>query len=244
MSDRVRFVLHFVLSPSFFSTPRRRLAAAAFLLSLLAASLWGVRVWRAAAARREAREWFSAELLSDNIPHPLHLVFPGGREGTFDLILVQNLADEPLSLLPFSSRPRTPRLQGPQILAAWAQWIAASRQGLIIQPHSSWVLDPRNLDGLPAFHGHTWIAQFFAAPPLRAGGTLPATTLPAGYRGRFRLWWCASSLPEDEIGEPQLYRRALAGLLQREADSTGRRTRELPAADLRGLNGLTAADLR
>ncbi|MGC8854672.1 MAG: hypothetical protein ACP5OY_07170 [Halothiobacillaceae bacterium] len=244
MSEKVGSVLHFVLSPYLFSTPRRRLAAAALLLSLFAVSLWGVRAWRAAAAKREAREWFSAEVLSDNIPHPLHLVFPAGREGISDLILVQNLSDEPLSLLPFSSRPRAPGLSGPQILAAWAQWIATSRQGLIIQPHSSWVLDPQHLDGLPAFHGHTWIAQFFAAPPLRAGGALPATTLPAGYRGRFRLWWCASSLPEDEIGAPQLYRQALVGLLQREADSTGRRIRELPAVDLRGLNGLTAADLR
>ena len=240
MSDTIRAVL----SPSFFSTPRRRLAAAALCLSLLAVTLWGVRAWRAAAARREARQWFSAELLSDNIPHPLHLVFPEGREGTFDLILVQNLADEPLSLLPFSSRPRVPGLTGPQILTAWAQWIATSKQALIIQPRSSWVLNPENLDALPAFHGHTWIVQFFAAPPMYAGEGLPATTLPAGYQGRFRLWWCPSSLPEDQIRESQLYRQALVDLLRREADSTGRPIREFPAADLRGLNGLTAADLR
>lgn len=220
-------------------TSRQRYAVAGGALLLLAGLCWGLWVLLSPQKVDYEETWFSLEFTTDNQAHPLHLTLPDGREGIFDLMAVENSSDQPLSLLPFSSRPRIAGLSADQTMSAWAQWIAASRQGIIVEPHSTWFLDPADLDRLPAIHGHTWICVFFSKAPSASASRLPATVLPPAFQGRFRVHFCLSQLPEHEITVPQMHRSALVQALQDEADVSGKTFRGAPSHGLNDLVGPT-----
>ena len=225
-------------------TPRQRLALAGGALLLLAGLAWGLWALLAPPKVDYSKTWFSVEFTTNNQAHPVHLTLPDGKEGMFDILMIENLSDEPLSLLAFSSRPRVPGLPADQTMSAWAQWIATSRQGIIVQPRSTWVLDPNDLDHLPSFHGHTWISVYFSdAHPVPAGD-LPATVLSARFRGHFRVQYCLSRLPEEQIVTPQLNRQDLVRSLQHEIDASGKCMGALSTSDIGAANGLAAAELR
>jgi hypothetical protein len=189
------------------------------------------------------KQWFSAEFATNNAAHPMHLSLPGADTGFYDILTVENLSSEPLSILAFSSRPRLSGLTGEQIMSTWAQWIATARQGIIVEPHSTWVMNPSNLEKLPAIHGHTWICIFFSA--AHAGdGALPATVLPSSFGGRFCIRYCLSQLPEDQVAVPQMHRQNLVKLLQYEVDASDKSVFTLASRDISNHNGLTALELR
>jgi hypothetical protein len=190
------------------------------------------------------KTWFSVEFKTNYEAHPVHLTLPDGKEGMFDLLMIENLSEEPLSLLAFSSRPHVPGLPADQIMSAWAQWIATSRQGIIIQPRSTWVLNPNDLDHLPSFHGHTWISVFFSKAPSAAVGGLPATVLPSTFRGRFIVHYCLSQLPEGHITIPQMHRKDLVNALQDETDVSGKEILGLQRCDISHADGIAAGELR
>ena len=189
------------------------------------------------------KQWFSAEFATNNTAHPMHLSLPGSDKGNFDLLMVENLSSEPLSILAFSSRPRLSGLTGEQIMSMWAQWIATARQGIIVEPKSTWVMNPSAIEKLPAIHGHTWICIFFSASHA-TGNALPATVLPQGFGGRFRVHYCLSQLPEDKVAVPQMHRQDLINLLQSEVDASDKTTLALDARDITSQNGLTTSELR
>ena len=224
-------------------TSRQRTVVSGGALLLLAGLTCGL--WTALAPQKVdyAKTWFSVEFTTDNQAHPMHLTMPDGKEGMFDILMIENLSDKPLSLLAFSSRPRVPGLPPDQIMSTWAQWIATSRQGIIVQPRSTWVLNPDDLDRLPSFHGHTWISVFFDnAHPATVLG-LPATVLPPAFHGRFRVSYCRSRLSQDEIPTPRRFRKALIDLLQNELDGTHKTTWTLPGEEIKNINGLSEASL-
>ncbi len=193
--------LNFLLPPT--RTPRQRLALAGGALLLLVGLAWGFWTILTPENVDYSKTWFSVEFTTDNQAHPVHLTLPDGKEGMFDVLMIENLSDEPLSLLAFSSRPRAPGLPPDQIMSTWAQWIATSRQGIIVQPRTTWVLNPNDLDRLPSFHGHTWISVFFDnAHPATVLG-LPATVLPPAFHGRFRVSYSRSRLSQDQISTPR-----------------------------------------
>ncbi len=225
-------------------TPRPRAAVAGGLLLLLAGLAWGLWVLLAPPKADYTRQWFSVEFTTNNQAHPVHLALPDGKEGIFDLLMVENLSEEPLSLLAFSSRPRVPGLPADQIMSTWAQWIATSRQGIIVRPRSTWVLNPNDLDRLPSFHGHTWISVFFSDTRPASQSGLPATVLPAGFRGRFRVHYCLSQLPESQLTAPQFHREELVRLLQCEVDGTHKTMWTLSTEEITALTGLSEAGLR
>jgi hypothetical protein len=234
--------LKFLLPPT--RTSRQRLAVAGGALLLLAGLAWGLWALLAPQKVDDSKTWFSVEFTTDSQAHPVHLTLPDGKEGLFDLLMIENLSDKTLSLLAFSSRPRIPGLPPDQVMTAWAQWIATSKQGIIVQPRSSWVLNPNDLDCLPSFHGHTWISVFFDnAHPATVLG-LPATVLPPAFHGRFRVSFCLSRLPQSQIPTPQRSRQAFAGLLQSEVDSSNKTMWVIPTEQIITLNGLTEAGLR
>ena len=68
----------------------------------------------------------------DNQARPVHLILPNDKKGIFDILMIENLSDEPLSLLAFSSRPKISGLPPDQVMTAWAPWIATSKQGIIV----------------------------------------------------------------------------------------------------------------
>ena len=234
--------LNFLLPPT--RTSRQRLAVAGGALLLLGCSAW--ILWTLLAQPKEdyRRTWISVEFTTDNQAHPMHLTLPDGKEGLFDILMIENLSDEPLSLLAFSSRPRVPGLAADQIMSAWAQWIATSRQGIIVQPRSTWVLNPNDLDRLPSFHGHTWISVFFSDTHPATTGGLPVTVLPTRFRGHFRVQYCLSRLPEDQLAAPQAHRQNLVGALQYEVDASDKNAWGVRVGDLSALNGLSGAALR
>ncbi len=180
-------------------TSRKRYAVAGGALLLLAGLVWGFWTLLTPEKVDYSKTWFSVEFTTDNRAHPIHLTLPDGKEGMFDVLMIENLSDKPLSLLAFSSRPRIPALQSDQVMTAWAQWIATSRQGIIVRPQSTWVLNPSDLDSLPSFHGHTWISVFFSDAHQTCAGGLPAAELPASFHGRFRVRYCSSQLPDAQI---------------------------------------------
>jgi hypothetical protein len=157
--------------------------------------------------------------------------------------MIENLSDEPLSLLAFSSRPRVPGLPADQIMSAWAQWIATSRQGIIVEPHSTWRLNPQDLDRLPSFHGHTWISIFFSHAKPNLTGGLPATVLPPTFNGRFRVYYCFSPFRESQIATPPLSRRNLVRPLQYEVDPNDKAVTVMGASDIAVADGLAATEL-
>lgn len=225
-------------------TPRQRLALAGGALLLLAGLAWGLWAFLAPQKVDSSKTWFSVEFTTDNQAHPVHLTLPDGKEGMFDILMIENLSDEPLSLLAFSSRPRIQGLPPDQTMTAWAQWIATSRQGIIVRPRSTWVLNPNDLDRLPSFHGHTWISVFFSHERHASAGNLPATVLPALFRGRFKVHYRVSQLPEDQVNRPQLQRQRFAQLLQTEADEPEMILMTLSNQDIGLTSGLSNADLR
>lgn len=233
--------LNFLLPPTRTSRQRTAVAGGALLLLGLGWALWALL------AQPEvdySKTWFSVEFTTDNQAHPVHLTLPDGKEGMFDLLMIENLSDEPLSLLAFSSRPRVPGLPSDQTMSAWAQWIATSRQGIIVQPRCTWVLNPDELDRLPSFHGHTWISVFFdnAHPAMTRG--LPATVLLPGFYGHFRVHYCLSQLPEGQLATPQLHRQDLVSLFRNEVDESGKSGEVQASSDLSRISGLTTAQLR
>ena len=173
----------------------------------------------------------------------LPLILGPGSAGRRGLLVIENLSSESLSLLPFSSRPRISGLKGGEILSLWAQWIATSRQGIIVEPKSTWVMNPDDLGKLPAFHGHTWIGIFFSDARSAPEG-LPATVLPDNFTGRFRVRYCLSRLPEYQVAVPQMYRQNLVTLLSEEVDASGKKTIALAAGDLSARNEITSKELR
>jgi hypothetical protein len=191
-----------------------------------------------------SKTWFSLEFTTDNQAHPVHLTLPDGNEGMFDILMIENLSDKPLSLLAFSSRPRIPGLPLDQAMTAWAQWIATSRQGIIVQPRSTWVLNPNDLDRLPSFHGHTWISVFFKNAHMKSTGALPATVLDPAFHGRFKIQFCLSQLPDDQVAAPQLHRQEILRLLQDEVDAGGKRATVLGPRDIALQGGLGNLELR
>ena len=233
----------FLQSIPFGRTPRQRLAAAGGALLLSAGIAWGLWALMAPAKDDASRTWFSQEFRANNAAHPLYLTVPGVDQRNVDLLTVENLSSEPLSILPFSSRPRPFLLTGRQIMSAWAQWIATSRQGLIVEPRSTWVLNPTDVGRLPVIHGHTWITIFFSAEPLAPSG-LPAAVLPPGFAGQFRVRYCLSRLPEAYVALPQVHRQEITRLLQDELDAAGKAVQPLSPCDISNRNDLTPTELR
>ena len=189
------------------------------------------------------KQWFSVEFVTNNTAHPMHVSLPGADKGNYDLVMIENLSSEPLSILAFSSRPRLSGLTGEQIMSTWAQWIATARQGIIVEPNSTWVMNPSAIDKLPVVHGHTWICIFFSASNA-TGNTLPATVLQPGFSGRFRVHYCLSQLPEDQVAVPRMHRQGLVRLLQDEVDASDKTTFALDPCDITSQNGLTVSELR
>jgi hypothetical protein len=227
-------------------TPRQRAAAAGGALLLLAGLAWALwALWALLAPAKDdsSRTWFSQEFRTNNAAHPLDLAVPGADPRNVDLLMVENLSSEPLSILPFSSRPRPFLLTGRQIMSAWAQWIATSRQGIIVEPHFTWVLNPADIGSLLAIHGHTWITIFFSAEHPASNG-LPAAVLPPGFVGRFRVRACLSRLPEAYVALPQMHRKEILQFLQDELDATGKLSQDLPPINLSNRNDLTPTELR
>ncbi len=224
-------------------TSRQRLAVAGGALLLLACLAWGLWAFLPPGKSDYRRTWFSQAFTTNNAAHPLYLTVPGVDQGNVDLLTVENLSSEPLSILPFSSRPRPFLLTGQQIMSAWAQWIATSRQGIIVEPHSTWVMNPDDTGRLPAVHGHTWITIFFSAEPPASSG-LPAAVLPPGFAGRFRVRYCLSRLPEAYVALPQVHRQEITRLLQDELDAAGKAAQPLFSCDLSNRNDLTPSELR
>ena len=225
-------------------TPRQRLALAGGALLLLAGLAWGLWAFLSPQKVDYGKTWFSVEFTTDNQAHPVHLTLPDGKEGMFDILMIENLSDKPLSLLAFSSRPRISGLPPDQTMTAWAQWIATSRQGIIVQPRSTWVLNPNDLDRLPSFHGHTWISvHFYDSHPAATCG-LPATVLPSHFSGRFLVHYCLSKLSEGQLVAPRLHRQDLVLILQHEVDASERTSLVLAPRQLSTVNGLTTVDLQ
>ena len=225
-------------------TLRQRLAVAggALLLGLFLGALW---VYCDPERLDLRKTWFSVEFTADNGAHPVHLTLPEGREGVFDLMVVENLADQPLSLLPFSSRPRAAGLSQEQELASWANWIATSRQGIIVEPRSTWFLDAKALDRLPAVHGHTWIAVYFAKGPSPVPvGHLPATVLPGSFSGTFKVHYCPSQLSNEWLAATQSYHSVLVAALEQESSVIGKTFLSLGKRPLYGPTRLTEAERR
>jgi hypothetical protein len=225
-------------------TSRHRTAVAGGALLLLVGLAWGSRTLLTPEKEDCSKTWFSVEFTTNNEAHPVHLTLPDGKEGIFDLLMIENLSKEPLSLLAFSSRPRVPDLPADQIMSAWAQWIATSRQGIIVQPRTTWVLNPNDLDHLPSFHGHTWISVFFSGGNSAPIGSLPARVLPPSFHGRFRVHYCLTQLPEEKLVFPQLHRQALVGLLRDAGDAGGNTTLATRCSNIAQANGLSAAAIR
>ena len=225
-------------------TSRQRFAVAGGALLLLAGLVWGFLALMAPQKVDYNKTWLSMEFTTDNQAHPVHLTLPGGKEGIFDLLMVENLSDKPLSLLAFSSRPRISGIPADQVMTAWAQWIATSRQGIIVAPRSSWVLNPEELERLPAIHGHTWIGVYFDDAHPADSGRLPATVLGTAFQGRFRVTYCPSRLPEVQMALPHFHRQELATLLRQEIDATGKTRARIAPSDLRSVTALSALDLR
>ncbi len=224
-------------------TSRHRTVVAGGALLLLAGLAWGLWALLFPQKMDYSKLWLSVEFTTDNQAHPVHLTLPDGKEGMFDILMIENLSDKPLSLLAFSSRPRISGIPADQVMTTWAQWIATSRQGIVVRPRSTWVLDPGDLGRLPAFHGHTWISVFFSdAHPAIVGG-LPATILPAGFHGRFRVYYCLSQISEGQLAAPQLHSQDLMRLLQHEADATNKATTASVPHDVRADTGLTSDEL-
>ncbi|MFZ5984473.1 MAG: hypothetical protein ACOYXN_08920 [Acidobacteriota bacterium] len=239
-SPRASFTPH--LPPM--RTPRQRLAVAGGAL-LLGLFLWALWVYCDPGRLDLRKTWFSVEFTADNGAHPVHLTLPEGREGVFDLMVVENLADQPLSLLPFSSRPRAGGLSVEQEMAAWANWIATNRQGIIVEPRSTWFLDPKALDRLPAVHGHTWIAVYFAKGPSPVpAGRLPATVLPGAFSGTFKVHYCPSRLSREWLAATQSYRSDLVAALEHESSVIGKTFLTLGKRALYGPTRLTEAERR
>ena len=225
-------------------TSRQRYAVAGGALLLLVGFAWLLWTLLAQPKVDYRKTWFSVEFTTNNEAHPVHLTLPDGKEGMFDLMVVENPSDQPLSLLPFSSRPRIAGLPADQTMSAWAQWIATSRQGIIVEPHSTWFLDLTDLDRLPAFHGHTWISVFFSKSPSAAAGGLPATVLPPSFRGRFIVHYCLSHLPEGQLAAPQLHHQDLVRILQYEVDVSDKTIEFLDSRYISSRSGLASFELR
>jgi hypothetical protein len=234
--------LNFLLPPT--RTPRQRTVVAGGALLLLTGLAWGL--WALLSPKKVdyGKAWFSVEFTTDNQAHPVHLTLPDGKEGMFDMLMIENLSDEPLSLLAFSSRPRVPGLPPDQIMSTWAQWIATSRQGIIVQPRSTWTLNPDELDRLPSFHGHTWISVFFSGGNSATVDGLPATVLPAQFQGRFRIYYCLTQLLEGQFAASQLRRLDLARLLRQEVEASGKAVTKVGNHEINNTAILTPAELR
>ncbi len=228
---------------SFGRTLRRHAAVAGGALLVLVLVGWGLLFLLTPGKSDYWGLGLSQEFTTNNAAHPLAPTVPGVDQGEEDLLTVENLSSEPLSILAFSSRPRPFLLTGRQIMSAWAQWIATSRQGIIVEPHSTWVVNPADIGRLPVVHGHTWITIYFSAGHPAAAG-LPAAMLPPGFAGRFRVRYCFSRIPDAYIALPQVHRQKIAQVLQQELDTAGTLPQTLPPCDLSNRNDLTPSELR
>ena len=169
------------------TTPRQRALAAGGALLLAAVIAWGLHALLALGEPDYRNTVFTREFTTDNMAHPIHRTLPGGKEETFDILKVENLSDQPLSLLPFSSRPRIPNERPDQVMVNWARWIATTRQGIMVQPHTTWTRGPADRGTLLSIRGHTWIAVFFSGAQASEAAAVPVTVLPGTFRGRFRM---------------------------------------------------------
>ncbi|MCI4398720.1 MAG: hypothetical protein JHC34_07765, partial [Acidobacteria bacterium] len=84
-------------------TPRQRTLVAGGTLFLLAGLAWALWLLLASPKVDYSKQRFSVEFTTNNQAHPVHLTLPDGKEGMFDILMIENLSDEPLSLLAFSS---------------------------------------------------------------------------------------------------------------------------------------------
>ena len=178
---------------------------------------------------------------SDHQVHPLTL--NSARPlGPYDIIHVENYSSKPLSILAFSSRPHT----SGDVLSSWASWIATTRYAILVPASGSWTFDPKR-DGeiLQALHGHTWMACYYEPnSPHPSTEPLPASALPFGFTGSFRVFFVASPIPSEWFSTPQLYHAGLLKALTLETDTTTRPFQVLAATDLSPLTGLTEQQLQ
>ena len=73
-------------------TPRQRTAVAGGALLLLAGLAWALWALLAPPKVDYSKQWFSVEFTTNNQAHPVHLTLPDGKEGVFDLLMIENLS--------------------------------------------------------------------------------------------------------------------------------------------------------
>lgn len=224
-------------------TPRKRLVAGIAAAGLLAALGYGLYSWLAPQRLDYSRAWFSREYVTDNRIHPVHLSLTHDDPNTYDLLMVQNLANKPLSLMAFSSRPRGGSANDP--MGAWASWMTATNTAVTINPGYTFLLRPGDLERSALWHGHTWLAIYYEPGSLTDPQPVsPAAILPDGWTGHFRVTYCRSQLAESWLAAPATFRTQLNNTLSSQIDQAGKTTYMLDPLDLTPLNGLTSEELR
>ncbi|MEJ2368029.1 MAG: hypothetical protein P8Z49_06710 [Acidobacteriota bacterium] len=170
---------------------RTALIAAAFVLAGVAATA----IWYFL-RKPDGPCCYYQEIITDGRVHPLHLTYPDGREGMFDLVCVTNHSKYPLALMAFSARPHTKEdLRHPgRVMAKWAAWILRSKAIITIKPGYSWVLNPkRDVKHVNRFHGRTWLVVYFKGA-LKDPARLEAAEMRDHFEGRFSICYLKSSL--------------------------------------------------
>jgi hypothetical protein len=191
---------------------------------------------------RSPRAYYSVHVETDGLVHPVHLTYPNGEEGHFDLLVINNRSNQyPLALMAFTTRPNTSG-DPQQQMVSWAKWIIDERQVIEIPAGHAWVLKPEDRNHILSFHGHTWLALFY--DPARSANGPTSPTVPPSYQGAFDLYYRPSGLLPKHISAPVLWATDITSTLAREADLSDAVMYPKAALDIRGHNGLTAPELR
>lgn len=200
------------------------------------------RYLRAHPGFRSPRAYYSVHVETDGVVHPVHLTYPNGAEGRFDLLVVSNRSNEyPLALMAFTTRPDTTS-EPQQQMVSWAKWIIDERQVIEVPPGHAWVLKPTDREHLLSVHGHTWLALFYDPLRSRNGPTTP--TVAPSYRSSFDLYYRPSSLLPAHVSTPVLWATDITSILGREADLSNSVMYAADPLDIRGHNGLNQRELQ